>query len=56
MSHIEHQYVDRVTGNVVREHLLANSVIRALYSPALERAPLLTRMASSRYFPACWGI
>lgn len=55
MSHIEHQYVDRVTGNVVREHLLANSVIRALYSPALEKAPLLTRMASSRYFSRVLG-
>ena len=55
MSHIEHQYVDRVTGNVVREHLLANSMIRALYSPALEKAPLLTRMASSRYFSRVLG-
>jgi len=55
MSHIEHQYVDRVTGNVVREHLLANSMIRALYSPALEKAPLLTRMASSRCFSRVLG-
>ncbi len=55
MSHIEHQYVDRVTGNVVREQLLANSMIRALYSPALEKAPLLTRMASSRYFSRVLG-
>jgi phosphatidylserine decarboxylase len=55
MSHFEHQYVDRVTGNVVREHLLANSMIRALYSPALEKAPLLTRMASSRYFSRVLG-
>jgi phosphatidylserine decarboxylase len=55
MSHGEHQYVDRATGNVVREHLLADSVIRALYSPALERAPLLTQMASSRYVSRVLG-
>ncbi len=55
MSRIEHQYVDRCTGNIVREHLLANSVMRALYSPALERAPVLTRLASSRYVSRVLG-
>ncbi len=44
-----HQYIDRASGAVVGEHLLANSLISALYSPALEKAPLLTRLASSRY-------
>jgi phosphatidylserine decarboxylase len=55
MSHAEHQYIDRATGNVVRERLLANSVVSALYSPALEKAPLLTRLASSRYVSRVLG-
>lgn len=55
MNHIEHQYIDRATGNVVREHLLANSVVSALYSPALEKAPLLSRLASSRYVSRVLG-
>ena len=55
MSQMEHQYIDRATGNVVREHLLGNSVISALYSPALEKAPLLTRLASSRYVSRMLG-
>jgi phosphatidylserine decarboxylase len=55
MSQIQHQYIDRATGNVVREHLLGNSVISALYSPALEKAPLLTRLASSRYVSRMLG-
>ncbi len=50
-----HQYIDRATGNVVREHLLANSVVSALYSPALEKAPLVTRLASSRYVSRVLG-
>jgi len=54
MNHT-HQYIDRATGNVVREHLLANSVVSALYSPALERAPLVTRLASSRYVSRVLG-
>ena len=55
MSHLQHQYIDRATGTVVREHLLANSIVRALYSPALEKAPLLTRLASGRYISRVLG-
>jgi phosphatidylserine decarboxylase len=55
MNQLEHQYIDRATGNVVRERLLGNSVVSALYSPTLERAPLLTRLASSRYFSRVLG-
>ena len=55
MSRPEHQYIDRATGNIVREHLLGNSVISALYAPALEKAPLLTRLASSRYVSRMLG-
>jgi len=50
-----HHYIDRATGNVVREQLLGNAVIAALYSPALEKAPLLTRLASSRYLSRVLG-
>jgi len=55
MNTHQHQYIDRATGNVVREQLLGNSVIAALYSPALEKAPLLTRLASSRYLSRVLG-
>jgi phosphatidylserine decarboxylase len=55
MNHVEHQYIDRATGNVVREHLLGNTVISALYSPALEKATVLTRLASSRYVSRVLG-
>jgi phosphatidylserine decarboxylase len=52
---MEHQYIERATGNVVQEQLLADSLVSALYSPALERAPLLSRMASSRYVSRVLG-
>jgi phosphatidylserine decarboxylase len=55
MTQREHHYVDRATGNVVREHLLANTVVSALYSPALEKAQVLTRLASSRYVSRVLG-
>jgi phosphatidylserine decarboxylase len=55
LNRAEHQYIDRATGNVLREHLLADSVIGALYSPALEKAPLLARVASSRYVSRVLG-
>ncbi|MGB9256811.1 MAG: phosphatidylserine decarboxylase, partial [Candidatus Korobacteraceae bacterium] len=55
MSQSKHQYIDRASGNVVREHLVGNAVISALYSPALEKAPLLTRLASSRYVSRMLG-
>ncbi|MGC2109678.1 MAG: phosphatidylserine decarboxylase [Candidatus Korobacteraceae bacterium] len=55
MNPIEHEYIDRATGNIVREHLLANSLVRTLYSPALEKAPLLTRLSSSRYVSSVLG-
>jgi hypothetical protein len=55
MNRVEHRYIDRATGNVVREHLLADAVIGALYPPALENAPWLTRLASSRYVSRALG-
>ena len=38
MSTVEHHYIDRSTGTVRREQLLANGFIRAMYSPTLEKA------------------
>jgi phosphatidylserine decarboxylase len=55
MNRLEHQYIDRATGNVIREHLVADAVIAKLYSPALESAPWLTRLASSRYVSSVLG-
>ena len=51
----EHHYIERGTGNVLRERLLGNAVIKALYSSALENAPLITRVASSRYVSRVLG-
>lgn len=55
MSNGEHMYIERRTGNVVHEQLLGNAVISALYSPALEKAAVLTRLASSRYISRMLG-
>jgi len=52
---VEHRYIDRTTGNMVHEHLVSDALIRALYSPALEKAPWLTRLASSRYVSSVLG-
>ena len=52
---MEHQYIERATGHVVQEQLLADSLVSALYSPALEKAPFLSRMASSRYVSRVLG-
>ena len=48
ISKVRHQYIDRATGVVADERLMANRIIRTLYSPKLENAPLLARLASSR--------
>jgi len=45
---LKHQYIDRATGEVADERLMANRIIRTLYSPKLENARLLSRLASSR--------
>jgi phosphatidylserine decarboxylase len=55
MNRVEHRYIDRATGNVIREHLVADAVIGVLYSPALENAPWLTRLASSRRVSGALG-
>jgi phosphatidylserine decarboxylase len=49
MNSGQHQYVDRATGMVVEERLLADRWIQALYSPVLEDAAWLSRIASSPY-------
>ncbi len=55
MSRVEHRYIERATGNVVSEQLIADAVISVLYSPALENAPWVTRLASSRYVSSVLG-
>ena len=52
---MQHQYIDRMTGAVVNERLVADSVVSALYSPKLESAHWLSRLASSRYFSSLLG-
>jgi phosphatidylserine decarboxylase len=44
-----HQYIDRRTQQICDESLFGDNVIRALYSRALERAPLVTQVASSQW-------
>jgi phosphatidylserine decarboxylase len=55
MSNLTHQYIDRATGAVADERLMADKLIRALYSPKLEDAPLLSKLASSRYLSEVLG-
>ena len=55
MNNVAHQYVERATESVADERLLANKLIRALYSPKLENAPLLWKLASSRYVSEVLG-
>lgn len=55
MNQTKHQYIDRATGTVAEERLMANRLIRTLYSPRLENAPLLSKLASSRYLSEVLG-
>jgi phosphatidylserine decarboxylase len=50
-----HQYVERATESVAEERLLGNKFIQTLYSPKLENAPLLWKLASSRYVSEVLG-
>ena len=51
----DHHYIERSTGQFVRERLLGNGVISGLYSPVLEKAPLLSHLASSRFISRLLG-
>ena len=55
MSSLTHQYIDRATGSVANERLMADNLIRTLYSPKLEDASLLSKLASSRYLSEILG-
>lgn len=55
MPSTPHQFVDRTTGCVRTELLTSDAVIRQLYSPILENAPLLHRVASSRWVSGALG-
>lgn len=43
-----HEFVVRETGEIVQERLLGNRTVRALYSPKLENAEWLCKVASSQ--------
>ncbi len=55
MSNLTHQYIDRATGSVADECLMADKLIRTLYSAKLEDASLLSKLASSRYVSEVLG-
>src|SRR5262245_59994469 len=44
-----HQYIDRRTQRVCDERLFGDALISTLYSPVLERAPVMAQIASSRW-------
>lgn len=46
---MNHQYIDRRTQQVRNEQLYGDLLVRALYSPSVERPNLLTAAASSRW-------
>lgn len=46
---MNHQYIDRRTQQVRNEQLYGDSLVRALYSPSVERPSVLTAAASSRW-------
>jgi phosphatidylserine decarboxylase len=43
-----HEYIVRETGEIARERLVGDRTVRALYSPKLENAAWVSRLASSR--------
>jgi phosphatidylserine decarboxylase len=55
MTRVEHRYIDRATRSVIRERLVADAMIGALYSPVLENASWLTQLASSRRVSSALG-
>ena len=55
MSATAHQYVERHTGKVFPEPLYADRLVRALYSEAREKAPVLFRALTSRWCSAVLG-
>jgi phosphatidylserine decarboxylase len=46
---MKHEYIVRETGAVAQEQLVGDRAVRALYSPKLENADWLSKLASSRY-------
>jgi phosphatidylserine decarboxylase len=45
---MRHEYIVRETGEIAREQLVGDRAVRALYSPRLENAAWVSRLASSR--------
>src|SRR5262249_1550257 len=51
-----HQYIDRRTQRVCDERIFGDALIRTLYSPVLERAPVVARAASSRWLSSALAV
>jgi phosphatidylserine decarboxylase len=52
---MRHQYIVRDTGAIADEQLVGDRAVRALYSPKLENAAWLSKVASSRYVSELLG-
>jgi phosphatidylserine decarboxylase len=50
-----HEYIVRETGEIARERLVGDRTVRALYSPKLENAGWVSKLASSRKFSELLG-
>ncbi len=55
MIEMTHEYIVRETGEVARETLVGDRVLRALYSPKLENAAWVSKLVSSRYLSELLG-
>jgi len=52
---MRHEYIIRETGKIARERLVGDRTVRALYSPKLENAAWVAKLASSRKFSEVLG-
>lgn len=52
---MKHEYIVRETGAIAQERLVGDRAVAALYSPKLENAAWLSKLASSRYVSEVLG-
>jgi phosphatidylserine decarboxylase len=52
---MKHEYIVRETGAIAEERLVGDRAVRALYSPKLENAAWVSKLASSRYVSELLG-
>src|SRR5690349_15613873 len=48
MTEIQHQYIDRRTGEVMTEQLFGDPIVRAIYSDLREKTPVLYRIVTGK--------